>query len=323
MSYPIFIDANFIEENTDFAELVEELRIGFSSTNILTPPRHHHDFPNSKMGIDSTMLLMPAWQDGMDAGVKIVTVSPENHQLDLPSIQGSYLFLNAQTGQLKAIMEAKKLTSKRTAAASALASTYLSNVNTSSMLMIGTGALSSELIKAHAAVRPISSVYVWGRNFEKAKKVCKALQAENFQLQAVESIESIIDKVDLISAATLSKKPLVKGAYLTGGQHIDLVGSYKPDMREADDDSISTANVFADVKEMAMKESGDLCVPLAKGIIKEEDIQGDLFDLCEEKITGRNTPIEITLFKSVGHALEDLVAARYYYKKYLKINGLQ
>ena len=323
MSNPIFIDANFIEENTDFSELVEELRIGFSSKNILTPPRHHHDFPNSKMGVDSTMLLMPAWQDGRDAGVKIVTVSPGNHQLDLPSIQGSYLFLDAQTGQLKAIMEAKKLTSKRTAAASALASTYLSNEHTASMLMIGTGALSGELIKAHAAVRPLQKVYVWGRNFEKARKVCKALQKEKFELQAVETIESIISEVDLVSAATLSKKPLVKGAYLRAGQHIDLVGSYRPDMREADNATIEAATIFADVKEMATKESGDLCVPLAEGILKKEDIQGDLFDLCNEQISGRTTPTDITLFKSVGHALEDLVAASYYYKKYLTTNGLK
>lgn len=316
MSSPIFISADFIEENTNFSELVEELRRGFSSKNMLVPPRHHHDFPNSAMGIDTTLLVMPAWQDGIDGGVKIVTVSPENRTVGLPSIQGSYLYMDAQTGVLKAILEAKKLTTKRTAAASALASSYLSKTHCSTMLMIGTGALSSELIKAHAAIRPIQQVYIWGRNFAKAVKVCEALKGENFAVEAVETIVSVIDKVDLISAATLSKQPLIKGVNLQLGQHIDLVGSYKPDMRETDDATLLKAILYADVKEMAMKESGDLCVPLAKGIIQKQDIKGDLFDLCSGRLKGRKNNTDITLFKSVGHALEDLIAARYYYTKY-------
>ena len=317
MSDPIFISAEFIEKNTNFSELIEALQTGFSSNDILVPPRHHHDLPNSNRGLDTTMLIMPAWQDSLDGGVKVVTVNPENKAFGLPSIQGSYLYMDAQTGQLKAIIEAKKLTAKRTAAASALASSYLSKTDSTSMLMIGTGALSTELIKAHATVRPIQQVYVWGRDLAKATSICTTLKDEHFSTQTVETITSAMAKVDLISSATLSQQPLIKGIDLKAGQHLDLVGSYKPDMREADDTTLSKATLYADVKEMAIKESGDFSIPLANGVINKQSIRADLFDLCGSQIKGRSNNEELTLFKSVGHALEDLIAARYYYQKFI------
>src|SRR5690606_3117415 len=120
----------------------------------LVPMRHHHDFPNPSVQEDSTLLLMPAWKPGKQAGVKIATVSPKNGQFNLPAIQGTYIYLDALKGGILALLEAKSLTAKRTAAASALASKYLSKENSSSLLMIGTGALASNLILAHASVRP-------------------------------------------------------------------------------------------------------------------------------------------------------------------------
>ena len=317
MTTPSYISGDFIDAHTDYLELIEELRIGFVQQEIITPPRHHHDFPNSEVGSDTTMLLMPAWQDGTDGGVKIVSVSPENGQLGPPTINGSYIYMDALTGQLKAILEAKKMTSMRTAAASALASLFLSRVDAQSMLMIGTGALSAQLVMAHAAVRPIQQVYVWGRSMEKAQEVCERLSQQNFICQPVADVKSVQGQVDIISTATMSKEPLIKGCDVAPGQHIDLVGSYKPEMREADDDVMSKASIFADVKEMAMIESGDLLIPLRSKVISADDIRADLFDLCRGAL-GRQDDSEITVFKSVGHALEDLVAARYYYHKFMK-----
>lgn len=312
----IHIDSRFIELNNDFTELVAALREAFSSKDLLAPMRHHHDFPNPEIGPESTLLLMPAWNPDKYAGVKVVTVSPENSKLGLPSIQGVYLYLDAKTGSLKAILDAKALTVKRTAAASALASSYLSRKDSSSLLMIGTGALAPNLIKAHAAVRPIKQVFVWGRNQEKAKNICRELEEEDFSITPIRKIEDKISEVDIISAATMSPTPLVLGTYLRPGQHVDLVGAYKRDMREADDEALRKASVFVDTYEGGLKESGDIVIPLNTGVLEKSDIRADFFDLGAQKHPGRTDPQEITLFKSVGHALEDLAGSNYIYNKF-------
>ena len=311
------IDNSFIEKNTVFSELISALRSGFTSNNIIVPMRHHHDFPNPEVGADSTLLLMPAWNPSKNSGVKIVTVSPENDQFDLPSIQGTYIYFDAKTGSIKAILEAKSLTAKRTAATSALASSYLSNEKSSSLLMIGTGALSTNLIKAHAAVRPIQTVFVWGRNFNKAQALCDSLVHEHFSIQAIEHIEDKISEVDIISCATLSKEPLVEGRYLRNGQHVDLVGAYKKDMREADNETMNKASIYLDTYQGGLKESGDIVIPITEKVITQDSIKADLFELCSNKKHGRTNTDQITVFKSVGHALEDLVAATYYYNKFI------
>jgi len=315
MEQALQISDDYINKHTDFEELVAVLKAGFASEDIIVPQRHHHDFPNTATGVDSTLLLMPAWQSGRDAGVKIASVNPENGQFGLPSIQAIYILINAKTGVVKATLQAKSLTAKRTAAASALASSFLSKSDSRSLLMIGTGVLSANLIRAHSTIRPIEKVYVWGRDFEKAKLICAQMKGESFSCYPVESIEDKVTTVDIISCATLSKLPLVFGKYLKEGQHIDLVGAYKKDMREADDEVILKASVFVDTPA-GVHESGDIHLPLQTGILKKDEIKGDLFSLCSGKARGRTFEKEVTLFKSVGHALEDLVTASYYYDKF-------
>lgn len=316
MEQTVHISDEFVNNNTDFSKLVAALKKGFASPEILVPQRHHHDFPNPEMGVDSTLLLMPAWNPSKEAGVKIATVSPENGRFGLPSIQAIYVLMDALNGTAKAILQAKSLTTKRTAAASALASSFLSRKDATAMLMIGTGALSTNLIRAHASVRPIKNVFVWGRNTEKAQAICDALKDEIFDCEVVDTIERKIGEVDIVSCATLSKNPLVFGKYLKPGQHIDLVGAYKRDMREADDETMAKAAVFVDTFQGGLKESGDIVIPVKNGTLTEADIKGDFFGLCSGKIKGRIHSEEITVFKSVGHALEDLVAASYYYKQF-------
>ncbi len=308
------ISDDFIEKNCDFNTLIAALREGFSNSAIEVPMRHHHDFANPEENKDSTLLLMPAFNPGKDLGVKIVTVSPNNGKYNLPAIQGTYIYLDAHKGNIKAILDAKSMTAKRTAATSALASSYLSRTDSSSMLMIGTGALSTNLILAHASVRPIKQVYIWGRDIKKAQMICDALKDFPFSCTAVENIEEVISKVDIISSATLSPTPLVLGKYLKNGQHLDLVGAYKKDTREADDEAILKSSIFLDTYQGGLKESGDILIPLTNGIITKESIKADLFELCANAKEGRTSDTEITFFKSVGHALEDLVAAAYFYK---------
>jgi ornithine cyclodeaminase len=312
----VLINDHFIDKNTHFTSLISAINNSFANSTFEIPMRHHHDFSNPKEGIDSTLLIMPAWNPSKEAGVKIVTVSPNNGAYNLPSIQGTYIYLDAHKGTVKAILAAKELTAKRTAATSALASSYLSKKEASSLLMVGTGTLATNLILAHATVRPIKKVFVWGRNIEKAEEICNQLAEENFTIQPIKSIEEVVSEVDIISCATLSKTPLVLGKFLQKGQHLDLVGAYKKDMRETDDEAIQKSSVFVDTYAGGLKESGDIVIPLQTGIISEKDIKADLFELCGNKKQGRKNNEEITIFKSVGHALEDLTAATYYYNKF-------
>lgn len=311
---PIWIDAGQIEALLDFRTLIDELHSAFGQDSYV-PQRHHHDFPLSSGFPGSTLLLMPAWQDQSFFGLKIVTVSPENHAKGLPTIQGLYLLFDTATGAVLAQMEAKTLTNWRTAAASALASGFLSNPDSRTLLMIGTGALAPYLIRAHASVRPIRKVLIWGRNPEKTARVADSIAGDDWEVEAVKALEPAVRSADIISAATMSEQALINGRWLREGQHLDLVGSYKPTMREADDDCIRRASVFADVRASAAKESGDLAIPIRKGILTEENILADLFDLCRNHHPGRRLKTEITLFKSVGHALEDLAAAQLVYRK--------
>ncbi|MDW3195178.1 MAG: ornithine cyclodeaminase family protein [Cytophagales bacterium] len=304
-----YLTAQALHNTLNYPDLVNALREGFTK-DYLVPPRMHLNYSNQPEKAANTMLLMPAVKSQEDAGVKIITVAPDNSQVGLPSIQGIYYLMDAITGSPKALLEAKTLTNWRTAAASTLASTFLSREDSSSLLLIGTGSLAPYLIEAHAAIRPIKSVMVYGRNKAKAEQLVERFSDQFEQVEAVTDLSEAVQQADIISAATLSAEPLILGSWLRPGQHVDLVGSYLPNMREADDEVIAKGRVYVDNLEMAPKESGDLAIPLASGALSMEDIQGDLFGLCKGEVKGRVTQEEITVFKSVGHALEDLVAAQ-------------
>lgn len=293
----------------DYPSLIDALQSAFRAAYTV-PMRHHHDYANPTVGVDSTLLLMPAWDDGEYLGLKVVTVSPKNSAQNLPSIQGSYTLFDLPSGQSILEMDAKVLTNLRTAAASALASQYLSRPDSRTLFVLGTGSLAPFLIAAHASNRPIERVLIWGRNSVKAERIKADLVNGDYGIEVVSDIKEGIAAADIISAATMSKNPLVLGKYLKPGQHLDLVGSYRSDMREADDGTIEKCSLFVDTMQGAPKESGDLAIPLKNGTCTLEDIQADLFALCREEHQGRKTSEEITFFKSVGHALEDLAAAK-------------
>ena len=194
-----YLGEEVVKNALNYKVLVDRLRLGFGEGKVVTPMRSHFDFEGAPGERDSTLLLMPSWLPGKSVGVKIVTVSPANAHLNLPSIHGVYVFFDAQTGECKYIFDARAVTVKRTAATSALASSYLSRKESKVLLMIGTGALSAELIKAHASVRPIEKVMVWGRDIEKAKAVCEALHTENFTSEPVDNLKDACKKADIIS----------------------------------------------------------------------------------------------------------------------------
>jgi len=258
---------------------------------------------------------MPAWQSEEMIGVKIASVFPDNNAKNLPAVMASYLLLDGKTGVPLAMIDGRELTARRTAAASALASRYLSRPDSRKLLMVGTGKLAPELIAAHSAIRPIDQVMIWGRSPEKAEALADTITDGLLTITAVTDLEAAVAEAHIISCATLSKSPLVPGAWLQPGQHLDLVGGFRPDMRETDDDALTRCRLFVDTREGACKESGDIADPLSRRVISESDILGDLFDLCQGSCHGRDTAQEITLFKSVGTALEDLAAARLVYER--------
>lgn len=288
--------------------LIERMRQTFRA-GVSAPVRHQHRVETYGEN-DATLLLTPAWQVNQSIGVKIVTVFPDNDAQDLPAVQGVYLLMDGKTGVPQALIDGMALTKRRTAAASALAATYLAQPDADRLLVVGTGALALELVEAYTAVRRIKQVLVWGRNLDKAKRVVARFHRPKFKIEATDDLEGAVRGAHIITCATLANEPLIKGDWLQPGQHLDLIGGFTPDMREADDECVRRARVFVDTREGACQEAGDIVQPLRDGVLTEDDIAGDLFDLTRGERAGRRFYDQITLFKSVGTALEDLCAAQ-------------
>lgn len=311
------ISAAEIDGILDRGELVEALREAFRA-DIAVPTRHHHTIPRPDG--DATLLLMPAW-DGATTegfghiGVKIVSVFPGNAARGVATVQGVYLLLSGETGAPLALIDGPALTLWRTAAASALAADYLARADASHLLMIGAGALARHLIEAHAANRPIERVSIWNRRPETARALAADLKRPGLHVEAVDDLDTALALADIVATATLSTVPLVRGERLKPGAHVDLVGGFTPAMREADDAAIRRSRVHVDTHAGATSEAGDIVQPLSNGALSAEAIEGDLFALARGVATGRRHDDEITLFKSVGTALEDLAAAVHLWRR--------
>jgi alanine dehydrogenase len=308
MSQIPYLDAADLERLLDYPSLVDALAQGFAA-DWTVPVRHHYSIP-IKGEPDQTLLLMPAWDAGQAIGMKLATITPGNGSRGLPAVNAVYLLVDGPTGQPRALMDGASLTVRRTAAASALAARYLARKDASVMLMVGAGALSRPFIEAHLSQRPISKVYLWAREAPKREAKAKELAALGLPVEPTGDLEQAVRGADIISCATLSTSPLVRGAWLKPGAHLDLVGAFTPEMRESDDEAVTRASLFCDTRAGALKEGGDLVIPLKAGVIKESSVKADLADLARGVHKGRANADEITLFKSVGTAVEDFAAAR-------------
>lgn len=293
----------------DFPPLVEALRQAFRSRNIETPSAHVYTIP-APPGPDGSLVILPAWQPGRNFGVRLTTLFPGNSARHKPVRMGTYLLYDGKTGKAVALFDGPALTARRTAAASALAASYLANPDCERLLMIGTGALASHLIEAHASVRPIHNVLVWGRDPDKAARLARRLDRRSLKVAATTDLATAARGAQIICCATASQEPILKGEWLTPGVHIDLVGGRTPKMREADDETMTKARIFVDTREAAETQAGDIVIPIAAGVITSFDIAGDLFELTRGDRAGRRYHTQITLFKSVGHSLEDLAGAQ-------------
>ena len=300
-------DRENVASSLQYGILIEALRKAFSS-KITAPERVQHTIKNNK-GSDATLLLMPAWKIGEHIGIKIVSVFPENTTNNMNAVHANYFLMNANDGKPVAVMDGTELTLRRTACASALAADYLVNKNVDTLLMIGTGNLASHMIKAHCVVRNYSRILIWGRNEEKAERLALSLNIKDKEILAKNDIKEALNVADVISCATLTQKPLIMGDWIKPGQHLDLVGAFTPDMAEADSKAVAMSKVVVDTYEGALSESGELINALKDGHIKKKHILSDLRELVLEEKDIRTDSNDITLFKSVGTALEDLAAA--------------
>jgi ornithine cyclodeaminase/alanine dehydrogenase-like protein (mu-crystallin family) len=305
--FMLALDAQQTRDALPFEPLIAALRERFRSSTCEVPARHVHEI-GSPGGPRFTSLLMPAWQPGQHYGVKIINIAPGNAACGLPGLHGSYLLFDGATGVPLAALDGTVLTARRTVAASALAASFLARQDARHLLVVGAGAVAALLPHAYRCVREIDRISVWARRPDQAQALAAQWQAEGLPAQAVADLPAACAEADIVSCATLATEPVVQGAWLPAGSHLDLIGSFTPAMREADDACWADARVFVDTEEALIK-SGDLLGPLRRGALREDEVRGTLGTLCKGVATGRKSDSERTVFKSVGTALEDLAAA--------------
>ena len=305
--HQVWFSAEDVRRLTPFPELIAAIDQAFAAPPV-APARTHHTIGNGR-GVDGHLLLMPSWREGGHLGVKVLTLMPWLSAAGKPTIRASFIVCDAATGDMLAVMDGTEITVRRTAATSALASRYLSRPDSGSLLVVGAGALAGPLIEAHGAVRRLKRVLVWARRPERAGAVVARARSAGFDAQVAGDLESAVREVDIISCATSSEAPLVRGGWLSPGKHLDLIGAYGPSMCEADPAAVAAAIVFVDDRDAALHEAGDLIQAEAAGRFRMRDIAATLTDLAAGRSAGRRDAREVTLFKSVGLALEDLAAA--------------
>jgi ornithine cyclodeaminase len=299
-------DAAATRHALSFDALIPALRALFAE-GCVVPPRHVHEIA-SATGEGLTSLLMPAWIPGRYFCLKVVNVAPGNAARGLPALHASVLLHDAATGAPLALIDGDQITARRTAAASALAASFLARADARHLLVVGAGRVARLLPAAYRVVRPIEQVTVWARRSQEAEALAHALADAGVAAAASTDLERAVAEADVVSVATLATEPLIEGRWLRPGTHLDLIGSFTPAMREADDACFAGAAVYVDTEE-AMQKSGDLLGPLGRGVLAAADVRGTLATLARGEARGRRDAAERTVFKSVGTALEDLAAA--------------
>jgi ornithine cyclodeaminase len=301
-----------VHQALDLGVLADALDRAFAQ-GAQVPLRHVH-----RLGGDDLLLLMPAWRDAGEPGrsdgalgIKLVTVLPGAAARGAATVAATYVLLDRATGEPRALLDGEALTLRRTAAASALAARYLARSDSRRLLVVGTGKLAPFMVRAHCALRSgLEQVRLWGRTHERAVEMAARLQSElGRPVQAVDDLAAAVRDADIVSCATTATEPVVQGEWLQPGTHVDLVGGFTRAMREADDAAVARARVVVDTYAGALAEAGDLVVPIERGVITREHVVAELAELARGLRPGRTSAAEVTLFKSVGTALEDLAAA--------------
>jgi ornithine cyclodeaminase len=262
---------------------------------------------------ENTMLNRAAWINGLGIGVKTATIFPGNAKRSppVPSVHTVFVLFDDQTGAPVTLMEGNMVTKWKTAADSVLGARLLARPDSKTLLIIGAGAVAASLVEAYSALFPnLEQVLIWNRTSRKASELASLFDNGGPQVQSIEDLAAGVARADIIASATMSIDPVLKGEWVRPGTHVDLIGAYRPDMREADDALIQKAELFVDSRETAIHDIGELAIPISKGLITEQEVRGDLYDLCNGA-PGRTSAQAITLYKNGGGAHLDLMTARY------------
>lgn len=304
----LILDAQATRAALPMAPLIQALRAMFKA-GCEVPARHVHTVADVDGRAAGSVLLMPAWRVGGRLGIKTVNVFGGNAARGLPALHGVYTLFDANTGVPLAQLEGSELTTRRTVAASALAASYLAREDARTLLVVGAGRLAEQLPEAMRVVRPgLERVLVWARNGAAAQALAEQLCAHGFAAKATASLEAAVRQADIVSCATMATSPLVQGAWLREGTHLDLMGAFTPGMCEADATAVQRARVCVDTEE-ALSKAGELVQAAAAGCFAPDAVKATLAQLCRGETLVRHAARDITLFKSVGTALEDLAAA--------------
>lgn len=289
-----------------FDRLIEALKRMFVE-GCEVPLRHTHTL-TADDGSQGTVLIMPAWRADSYLGIKTINIFPGNAARGLPGLFATYVLYDARTGEPLAQIDGNEITARRTVAASVLAASMLARPNAKRLLVVGAGRVASLIPQAYRQVLPIEAVQVWARQASQAKALVDELRDGGFEASVASDLAAAVARADVVSCATLATAPVVQGAWLSPGSHLDLIGSFTPKMREADDACFAGARLFVDTSE-ALQKSGDLLGPMSRGVFSAQDVCGNLAELCAGAVPGRSADDQRTVFKSVGTALEDLAAA--------------
>ena len=300
------INSSDVESLLDWSELVTSLIAGHDR-----PKAQIRDVILSRK--EDTLLSRTAWIDGLGQLVKTATIFPKNNDTSISAINGAVSLFSDQTGELEAFIDFHLLTKWKTAADSLLATKHLARKNSQKILLVGSGNMSSAMVAAYKTIFPNANYYVWSRSLKNA-----SLFSKKHAATLVENLKKGVEEADIICTATMSIKPLIKGDWLQPGQHLDLIGSYRPDMREIDDIAIKKGSVYVDSFDTTIEHIGELKIPLQSGIIKKTDILADFYSLKKFERKSQN---EITIAKNGGGAHLDLMTSKYILKKWKTIHN--
>jgi len=305
------IDAKQVHELLEYNGLVEAIRQAHLGAMPKMSDRIIYQEPNEQ-GPPDSFIILPAWQPQEGLLCKLVTSFPGNMQKHgVSNVNSIYAFVNGQTGITEAVIDGEAMIFRKTSADSALGADILARKDARSLLMIGAGGLAPYLVRAHLCVRPgLDTILVWNRSADNAARLVELLARENIAAAQVDDLDSAVARADIISSATMASEPLIKGALLQPGVHVDLVGSFTPEMREADDDVLTNCDIFVDHRQTT-ERSGEFLGPFERAVISPADVRGDLFELCQGKVSGRSSREQRTLMKNGGGSHIDYFVARY------------
>jgi ornithine cyclodeaminase/alanine dehydrogenase-like protein (mu-crystallin family) len=297
-----------IERLAAYGPLVDALAKGLREP-IESPPRSHFN-PNHDA---SAVLIMPAWKSHQVMGTKIVSIWPENNARGQSAVSAIYVVTSCKDGTPLAVMDGTELTLRRTAAAAALAARSLARPESSRLVVVGTGALSAHLAMAHHSVLKLSEITIWGLQLDKARSVVATLARAGIAAHATVDLQHALASTDIVAAATTASAAFIPGAWVRAGTHLGLIGAFTATMAEAEPELLARARLYADSRTAVLEKGGEVVQALRAGLISAEDVLAELSELVAvpRLVHGRRADTDITVFKSVGFAALDLIAAEH------------